>query len=71
LWEDLLGVEGVGADDDLFSLGGHSMLAVRIRRAIQRDHGTPIAPELLFENSVLKDQALIVERAQTDVPPST
>lgn len=61
LWEDMLELDRVGAGDDFFSLGGHSMLAVRIRRAIQRDRGVVVPAELLFINSVLADQARAVD----------
>ena len=60
-WEDLLALEAVGADDDFFALGGHSMLAVRLRMAIERDLGVSVSPESLFENSILSDQARIVD----------
>jgi acyl-coenzyme A synthetase/AMP-(fatty) acid ligase len=60
-WEDLLAQEAVGCNDDFFALGGHSILAVRLRMAIQRDFGVLIPPEALFENSVLSDQAEMLD----------
>jgi amino acid adenylation domain-containing protein len=60
-WEDLLAEEGVGAEDDFFALGGHSMLAVRLRMMIRRDLGITLSPESLFENSVLAQQAELLD----------
>jgi amino acid adenylation domain-containing protein len=36
LFEEVLGVSGVGVDDDFFALGGHSMLVVTLARRIRQ-----------------------------------
>jgi amino acid adenylation domain-containing protein len=68
-WEDLLARERVGAEDDFFALGGHSMLAVRLRMVIERDLGVCVPPESLFENSVLTDQARMLDHYREVVAP--
>ncbi|MBI3926827.1 MAG: amino acid adenylation domain-containing protein [Armatimonadetes bacterium] len=40
LWEELLGLAPVAADNDFFELGGHSLLALRMLRALEREFGT-------------------------------
>ncbi|WP_370418420.1 phosphopantetheine-binding protein [Streptomyces sp. QH1-20] len=70
MWEDLLMIDGIGLHDDFFSLGGHSLLAVRVRMRLQRDLGVEVSPELLFENSVLRDQADAVDRVRLDLGAS-
>ena len=46
-FEMILGLEGVGPDDDLMSLGGDSLQAVDIALELQQRLGIPIAPEML------------------------
>lgn len=43
IFAELLGLERVGADDDFFAIGGHSLLAMRLAARIRRDLGRPIA----------------------------
>jgi thioesterase domain-containing protein len=45
LWEDVLGVRGIGPHDDFFSLGGHSLMAARLIGRIRAriGHRVPLA----------------------------
>lgn len=39
IWSRMLGVEGIGAQDNFFTLGGHSLLAVQAHREIREELG--------------------------------
>ncbi|AWJ86457.1 non-ribosomal peptide synthetase (plasmid) [Azospirillum sp. TSH58] len=43
LFAELLDLERIGADDDFFAIGGHSLLAMRLAARIRRDIGRPVA----------------------------
>jgi pyochelin biosynthetic protein PchC len=44
IWAAHLGMSGVGADDDFFSLGGHSLAGMKILDEIRRSYQVEIAP---------------------------
>jgi amino acid adenylation domain-containing protein len=67
LWEELLATERISVLDDFFSLGGHSLLEVKVWSAVQRDLGVALDFQLLFENSVLQDLAQLIEQARKAV----
>jgi amino acid adenylation domain-containing protein len=67
LWEDVLAVDRVGAKDDFFALGGHSLVAVQARMSIQNDLGVTVDPEVVFQNSVLADLAKLLAEAGASV----
>jgi len=47
-WSDILGVPAVGIDDDFFSLGGHSLMATRLRSRLAEHFGVELSVADLF-----------------------
>jgi non-ribosomal peptide synthetase component F/acyl carrier protein len=66
IWEEILGVEGIGSRHDFFELGGHSLSAVQVVTRIRRRLGIDLPLREVFQQPVLTDLARIVSLLQTE-----
>ncbi|WP_415843455.1 phosphopantetheine-binding protein, partial [Xenorhabdus thuongxuanensis] len=49
LWQEVLGLERVGIEDNFFRIGGNSLLAIKLTAAIRRALGFEVSLTQLFE----------------------
>ena len=73
LWEDLIGLEPVGADDHFFDLGGHSLAASNITGEIATEYGVRVTARQFYLNPTVAELASVVSGliAERDAPDST
>ncbi len=57
IWEDVLGMQGVGVRDNFFELGGNSLLALRVAAAAERALGQALPIVQFFEYPTVAGQA--------------
>ena len=64
IWQSLLGVELIGRQDNFFTLGAHSLLAVRLISLVQQNLDRQLGLKTLFENPVLELLAQALDTSQ-------
>jgi len=67
-WQDLLGVEQVGLDDDFFALGGHSLIGVRLFARIRKTWAADLELAILFEARTIRHLAEVIARLRQPAP---
>src|SRR5688572_27350331 len=69
IWCEIIRVDAVQSGDDLFDLGGHSLLVAQIVSRVRQELGVAITMRQVFENSRFNDFAALVQRGMTsDLP---
>ncbi|MEU4812887.1 amino acid adenylation domain-containing protein [Nocardia fluminea] len=69
MFEEVLGVEGVGADDSFFALGGNSLIATRVVTRINQALGSNLGIRDLFEADTVAELAARCDGATHAVRP--
>jgi acyl transferase domain-containing protein/thioesterase domain-containing protein/acyl carrier protein len=67
-WQELLGVDQVGLDDDFFSLGGHSLIGVRLIAKIKKTFQVDLELAVLFEARTLRQLSTLIGGARQPAP---
>ncbi len=68
IWQDLLGVEQVGLDDNFFQLGGHSLLAMKLAGRISQHFQIELGVRRVFEVGSLSALAAEIDALLPDSP---
>ncbi|MFJ7182281.1 amino acid adenylation domain-containing protein [Streptomyces massasporeus] len=71
LFAEVLGVDRVGADDNFFDLGGHSVLATRLTARLRTAYGAELSLRSLFEAATPAALARLLDDAAPARPALT
>ncbi|MEM8680657.1 MAG: phosphopantetheine-binding protein, partial [Planctomycetota bacterium] len=73
IWSDVLGVDTVGVNDNFFSLGGHSLLVMKVIARVEEQTGIRLSPQDFLMGSLEQlaaqlpsDETLLEEPPATD-----
>jgi amino acid adenylation domain-containing protein len=64
IWEEVLGISGIGTRDDFFSIGGHSLKAIQIVSRVNRELGVRLEIREVFTFPTIEALAKVIEPAR-------
>jgi acyl carrier protein len=62
MWQQTLGIEGIGIHDNFFELGGHSLIAIQFLNQLRQEIGLELSIEDLFEGPTIGELAGAIAR---------
>jgi aspartate racemase len=68
MWRELLGIERIGRNDDFFSLGGHSLMALRMFSRISRESGKSLPLATLIQHPTIAKLAPLLAPPAASTP---
>lgn len=73
IWQEMLAIPRVGIHDDFFSLGGHSILAIRLAHRISQATERQIAVSDIFKTQTIAAMSALLNAANpySDIVPNT
>ena len=69
LWGEVLGLSGLGAHDDFFDLGGHSLTATQLVSRIRETLQVELPLRALFEHTTIAGLAQVIAAARPGAAP--
>jgi enterobactin synthetase component F len=66
VWADVLELPGVGADDDFFQLGGHSLKGARLAFRVNEETGVLLTLAEVFQHPTVESMARRVDARSAD-----
>lgn len=70
VWQELLGVDDLGPDEDFFSRGGHSLLAIRSMIRLKERLGTDVPYPVIAAHPTPRELAAWIDEHRTDAAGS-
>lgn len=66
LWKESMGLEQISVDDNFFSLGGHSLMAVRILSKFEKKTGKNLQLAVLFKYPDIRSLSDFIDNSHTE-----
>ncbi|WP_318279374.1 MULTISPECIES: type I polyketide synthase [Streptomyces] len=70
IWQEVLGIDGIGVHDDFFALGGHSLAAVQIGAKVRTRFGTEIELREFFNGPTVAHTVTLLAAGGTHRGPA-